>query len=82
MYTCTLTDLRVGFLFTTFEEDVMKAINVASLQLHPKNRAFMKGFEIFYKALDIAPTIGILFFVYVTKQVNKGRCVSLNALDG
>ncbi|AET04023.1 hypothetical protein MTR_8g079320 [Medicago truncatula] len=51
MYSFVFEDIGFKFPFTNFECDFLKALNVASSQLHPNCCAFMCGFEISCESL-------------------------------
>ncbi|AES60107.2 hypothetical protein MTR_1g040490, partial [Medicago truncatula] len=82
MYMAVLEEFGVMIPFTDFETDVLKFLNVAPSQICHNIWAFIRGFEILYKALSLEPYVGVFFHFYGTKHVIKGTWVSISAHPG
>jgi len=82
MYGAVLEEFGVKIPFTRFEMDVLRFLNVASTQIRPNSWAFIRGFEILCKALEMIPSAGAFFHFYGSKGVDKGTWVSLSAHAG
>jgi hypothetical protein len=79
VYTAVLEEFGVKIPFTPFEMDVLKYLNVAPTQIRPNSWAFIRGFEILCKSLDLEPSVGMFFCFYGTKDVNKGTWITISA---
>jgi hypothetical protein len=79
LYTAVLEEFGVKIPFTPFEMDVLKYLNVAPTQIRPNSWAFICGFEILCKSLDLEPSVGVFFCFYGTKDVNKGTWITISA---
>jgi len=62
--------------------DILRYLNVAPTQISPNSWAFIRGFEILCKSLDMTPSAGAFFHFYGTKGVDKGSRVSISAQAG
>jgi len=82
MYIGVLEEFRVKIPFTPFEMDVLKFFNVAPSQIQLNSWAFIRGFEIVCEALELEPSVGVFFYFYGTKGVNKMSWVSISAHPG
>jgi len=82
MYKAVLDDFGVKIPFTAFEMDVLKFLNVAPSQICPNSWAFIRGFEILCKALNLEASVGVFFHFYGTKDVNKGTLITIGAHPG
>jgi hypothetical protein len=74
--------MRVTIPFTPFEMGVLKFLNVAPSQIRPNSWAFIRGFEILCKALDLESTVGAFLYFYGTKDVNIGTWITISAHPG
>jgi len=82
MYIAVLEEFGVKILFTAFEMDILKFLNVAPSQILPNSWAFIRGFEILCSALSLKPSVEVFFHLYGTKDVNKGTWISISAHPG
>ncbi|GAU25509.1 hypothetical protein TSUD_279940 [Trifolium subterraneum] len=57
MYTHVLQTLNLWLPFSSFESQVMTAMNVAPRQLYPNSWAFVKAFEVVCNNLNLVPTV-------------------------
>ncbi|GAU41179.1 hypothetical protein TSUD_89750 [Trifolium subterraneum] len=69
--------VRADDLVTT--DTILRLLNVAPSQFHPNSWAFVKGYELLCYALDLEPSLGVLFSFYHVKSLTPGRLVSLCA---
>lgn len=58
-YTGVIKDFKVYILFTDFESNLLKTLNIANSLLRPNNLSFIKAFELVCDAVDIIPTFGL-----------------------
>jgi hypothetical protein len=79
VYTAVLEEFGVKVPFSRFEMDVLKYLNVAPTQIRPNSLAFIRGFEILCKSLGLEPSVGVFFYFYGTKDVNKGTWISISS---
>jgi hypothetical protein len=82
MYMAVLEEFGVKIPFTYFEMGVLKYLNVVPSQIRPNSWAFIRGFEVLCKSLDIEPSVAVFFHFYRTKDVNKGTWISISAHAG
>jgi len=82
MYMAVLEEFGMKIPFTPFEMDVLKFLNVAPSQIRPNSWAFIRGFEIPCKSLNLEPSVGAFFHFYGIKDVNKGTWISICARAG
>ena len=82
MYMDVLEEFGVKIPLTPFEMDVLNFLNVAPSQIRPNSWAFVRGFEILCKSLNLEPSVGVSFHFYGTKDVNKGTWISIYAHAG
>jgi len=82
IYIGVLEEFRVKIPFTPFEMDVLKFFNVAPSQIQLNSWTFIRGFEIVCEALELEPSVGVFFYFYGTKGVNKMSWVSISAHPG
>ncbi|MCI71417.1 zinc finger protein, partial [Trifolium medium] len=55
MYGDVIRSFNLWFPFTSFEDTILRILNIAPSQLHPNSWAFVKAFEIVCLGLDIEP---------------------------
>lgn len=60
-YLGMIEDFKTLILFTDFEPDLLKILNIAPSQLHSNGWGFIKFFEIVYEAMDIILTLSLFF---------------------
>lgn len=82
MYAAVLEEFKVKIPFTPFDMDVLKFVNMTPSQIQPNSWAFIRGFEILCKALELEPSVGVFFHFYGMKGVNKMLWVSISAHPG
>jgi hypothetical protein len=71
MYTSLINTFNLWFPFTAFEISVLSALNVAPIQLTPNSWAFIKGFELLCRGLEIEkPSLAVFFSFFHIKTVS------------
>ncbi|RDX98124.1 hypothetical protein CR513_18970, partial [Mucuna pruriens] len=77
LYDTLNSKLGIRLPFTHFERVVLQALNVAPTQLHPNGWAYVRAFELLCEDLGKAPTLGVFFWFYIVKKVDKVGWTSL-----
>ncbi|RDX96691.1 hypothetical protein CR513_20620, partial [Mucuna pruriens] len=77
LYDTLHSKLGIKLPFSHFERAVLQVLNVAPTQLHPNGWAFVRAFELLYEDLGKAPTLGVFFWFYTVKKVDKVGWTSL-----
>jgi hypothetical protein len=78
MYISLINQFNLFFSFTDFEGSILRALNVAPIQLHPNSWAFIKAFELVCLGLEISdPSIAVFFSFYQIKNLSPKYVVSL-----
>ncbi|KOM28781.1 hypothetical protein LR48_Vigan583s003200 [Vigna angularis] len=75
-------DLYLRLPFTTFQMDVLRALNVAPSQLHPNSWGYMQAFAVLCRAIGIRPTVGLFLHFFRCRPVEKKGWVSLISEPG
>lgn len=70
-YVRVLENFKIRLPFSDFEADILKTTNVVPSLLRPNSWGFIKAFEIIFEAMRIDPTIGLFFFFFEVKEVEK-----------
>lgn len=78
MYVCLFEDLKIQMSFTSFESQVLIALNVTPTQLHPNSWGFIRGFEILCRALKLDPKVTVFFAFYRTNGEGLGKWISFS----
>ncbi|RDX88231.1 hypothetical protein CR513_30209, partial [Mucuna pruriens] len=78
-YEPVFSKLGLKLPFTTFEQSVLKALNVAPSQLHPNSWAFVRAFELLCEDLGQAPSLGVFFWYFRVKKAPKVGWLSLSS---
>lgn len=81
-YSRVIEDVKICTLFTSFKFDLLKTLNIAHSQLRINGWVFIKAFEIICDAIDITPTLGLLFSFFELKGGEKRGWVSLSGILG
>lgn len=79
-YLGVIEDFKICIPFTYFESDLLKTLNIAPSQLRPNGRGFIKAFEIVCEAVNITPTLGLLFSFFEIKGADKEVWGSLSGI--
>ncbi|GAU28740.1 hypothetical protein TSUD_372480 [Trifolium subterraneum] len=79
MYTHVLQTLHLWLPFNFFECQILRVMNVAPCQLHPKSWAFLKAFQVACKGLDLVPTAGVFFYFFHVKNVSPHSLISISS---
>ncbi|MED6200927.1 hypothetical protein PIB30_090053 [Stylosanthes scabra] len=82
MYTCVFAEIGVRFSFTEFECVVLMQLNCAPSQIHPNSWAFIRAFEVLMEYLQEEPSLGLFFFLFQAKGVDRGVWVTLSSHQG
>ncbi|RDX85667.1 hypothetical protein CR513_33109, partial [Mucuna pruriens] len=78
-YEPVFSKLGLKLPFTTFEQSVLRALNVAPSQLHPNSWAFVRTFELLCEDLGQAPSLGVFFWFFRVKKTAKVGWMSLSS---
>lgn len=81
-YSGVIEDFKIRILFTDFESNLLKTLNICPSQLCINGWDFIKAFEIVCDTMDITPTLGLVFSFFKLKGVEKGGRVSLSRIPG
>ncbi|MED6137330.1 hypothetical protein PIB30_064021 [Stylosanthes scabra] len=79
MYTCVFAEIGIRFPFTEFECAVLRQLNCAPSQIHPNSWAFIRAFEVLMEYLQEEPSLGLFFFLFQAKGVDRGIWVTLSS---
>ncbi|RDY08899.1 hypothetical protein CR513_06812, partial [Mucuna pruriens] len=71
VYEPVFSKLGLKLPFTSFEQTILRAINVAPTQLHPNSWAFIRAFELLCEDLGRAPSLGVFFWFFRVKKTPK-----------
>ncbi|MED6184075.1 hypothetical protein PIB30_043925 [Stylosanthes scabra] len=82
MYTCVLSEVGVRFPFTEFECAVLRQLNCAPTQSHPNSWGFIRAFEILMEYLQEELSVGLFFYLFQAKGVDRGIWVALSSHQG
>lgn len=82
MYLPIIQDLGLIILFTIFECEVIKIINIVCSQISPDGWVFITAFEILYRDFMVSPTMSLFLSFYNTKTSRNGGWVTLGDLSG
>lgn len=77
-YVDVFKELHIQLLYADFECGMLRTMNIAYVQLHPNNWAFLRSFHIHCTSLKIIPTINKFMYFYQLKMVAKVGWASLN----
>ncbi|RDX98997.1 hypothetical protein CR513_18026, partial [Mucuna pruriens] len=78
-YESVFSKLGLKLPFTSFEQSVLRALNVAPSQLHPNSWAFVRAFELLCEDLGHAPSLGVFFWFFRVKKAPKVGWMSLSS---
>ncbi|MED6176504.1 hypothetical protein PIB30_088830 [Stylosanthes scabra] len=82
MYICVLAKIGVRFSFTEFECAVLRQLNCAPSQIHPNFWGFIRAFEVLMEYLQEEPSLGLFFYLFQAKGVERGVWVTLSSHQG
>ncbi|MED6202498.1 hypothetical protein PIB30_106225 [Stylosanthes scabra] len=82
MYTCVFAEIGIRFPFTGFECAVLRQLNCAPSQIHPNSWGFIRAFEVLMEYLREEPSLGLFFFLFQAKGVDRGLWVTLSSHQG
>ncbi|MED6163473.1 hypothetical protein PIB30_080230 [Stylosanthes scabra] len=82
MYTCVLAEIGIQFSFTKFECAVLRQLNCAPSQIHPNSWGFIRAFEVLMEYLQEEPSLGLFFFLFQVKGVDRGVWATLSSHQG
>ncbi|MED6214080.1 hypothetical protein PIB30_099552 [Stylosanthes scabra] len=82
MYTCVFAEIGIRFPFTEFECAVLRQLNCAPSQIHPNSWGFIRAFEVLMEYLREEPSLGLFFFLFQAKGVDRGLWVTLSSHQG
>ncbi|MED6135609.1 hypothetical protein PIB30_048210 [Stylosanthes scabra] len=82
MYTCLFAEIGIRFPFTEFECAVLRQLNYAPSQIHPNSWGFIRAFEVLMEYLQEEPSLGLFFFLFQAKGVDRGVWVTLSSHQG
>jgi hypothetical protein len=78
MYSSLIDSFNLWFPFTPFEVSMLKTMNVAPCQLTPNSWAYIKGFELLCRGLEIdQPSVVVFFSFFTIKNVSPDSPVAL-----
>ncbi|RDX66814.1 hypothetical protein CR513_54383, partial [Mucuna pruriens] len=78
-YEPVFSKLGLKLPFSTFEQSVLRALNVAPSQLHPNSWGFVRAFELLCEDLGQAPSLGVFFWFFRVKKTAKVGWMSLSS---
>ncbi|MED6176846.1 hypothetical protein PIB30_092200 [Stylosanthes scabra] len=82
MYTCVFAEIGVRFPITEFECAVLRQLNCAPSQIHPNSWGFIRAFEVLMDYLQEEPSLGLFFYLFQAKGVERGIWVTLSFHQG
>ncbi|MED6160715.1 hypothetical protein PIB30_054001 [Stylosanthes scabra] len=82
MYSCVLAEIGIRFSFTEFECAVLRQLNCAPSQIHPNSWEFIRAFEVLMEYLQEEPSLGLFFYLFQAKGVERGIWVTLSSHKG
>ncbi|MED6224721.1 hypothetical protein PIB30_086815, partial [Stylosanthes scabra] len=82
VYVGVVADLKMKFLFTKIECQVLTQMSSALSQLHLNSWAFIRAFEVLMEFLECQPSLGLFFSLFQVRSCWKGTYVNLNSFLG
>ncbi|MED6174322.1 hypothetical protein PIB30_068004 [Stylosanthes scabra] len=79
MYTYVFAEIGVPFPFREFECAVLRQLNCALSQIHPNSWGFIRAFEVLMDYLQEEPSLGLFFYMFQAKGVERGIWVTLSS---
>ncbi|MED6162935.1 hypothetical protein PIB30_075163 [Stylosanthes scabra] len=79
MYTRVFAEIGGRFPFTEFECAVLRQLNYAPSQIHPNSWGFIRAFEVLMDYLQEEPSLGLFFYLFQAKGVERGIWVTLSS---
>ncbi|MED6213313.1 hypothetical protein PIB30_091933 [Stylosanthes scabra] len=79
MYACVFAEIGVRFPFTEFECAILMQLNYAPSQIHPNSWGFIRSFEVLMDYLQEEPSLGLFFYLFQAKGVERGIWVTLSS---
>ncbi|RDX88896.1 hypothetical protein CR513_29439, partial [Mucuna pruriens] len=79
VYEPVFSKLGLKLPFSSFEQTVLRVLNVAPTQLHPNSWAFVRAFELLCEDLGRAPSLGVFFWFFRVKKAPKVGWMSLSS---
>ncbi|MED6147570.1 hypothetical protein PIB30_045051 [Stylosanthes scabra] len=79
MYTCVFAEIGIRFPFTEFECAILRQLNCALSQIHLNSWGFIRAFEVLMDYLQEEPSLGLFFYLFQAKGVERGIWVTLSS---